>query len=654
MTRLHANNYSTTLNGGITAVATTITVNSVTGLPAIGSGDTCRLTLTDGTNVEIVQATAVTGFVITVVRAQEGTTGYAFLNGDTVELRATASDFVDLTSFTSNLYTTGDASFGTANTSPNINGSAVAPNALLSDDTRGIFQIQTSAVTAASGSVTYHARSRGTEAAKTVVVSGDYLGSIVAVGYDGTDYATSASIDFLVDGTPGADDMPGSILFRVAPDGSQTLATALTISNDKSATFVGSVDMSASATLKIPISAAPTITQNGHFAIDDTVTDFSHGVLKYYGDEEVGVVAMPIAQFSTPTNGYVVAYNSTNDEFELVAQSGGGAAALDDLTDVTIVTPLVGQTLIFDATAGVWDNAALTEGEGIDIANGDGSITISGEDATDANKGIASFSSSDFSVTSGAVSLLSSRNISTTGTIDFGGATSFELPNSATPTVNADGEVAIDTTVTDFSHGIMKYYSTEEVGVVAMPVAQFTTPTGGDIISYNATNDEFEMVTPTSFNTDDFDEAAGEITKREINFLARRTASQSIPTAVWTKVQLDGEAFDSDSYFDSTTNYRFTPGVAGDYLFYANVLLEALADTKLHGIAIYKNGAHFNRVMFRIGGTGNTDLNMATVVDLNGSTDYVELYVYHEHGSNRNISGGTPFYTQLGGVRLHK
>lgn len=35
----------------------------------------------------------------------------------------------------------------------------------------------------------------------------------------------------------------------------------------------------------------------------------------------MGVVAMPIGQFTSPTNGYVVAYNATNDEFELVAQS---------------------------------------------------------------------------------------------------------------------------------------------------------------------------------------------------------------------------------------------------------------------------------------------------------------------------------------------
>lgn len=81
-----------------------------------------------------------------------------------------------------------------------------------------------------------------------------------------------------------------------------------------------------------------------------------------------------------------------------------------------------------------------------------------------------------------------------TGVYDFGGATSLELPNSATPTVNADGEIAFDTTVTDFSTGLLKFYGGEEQGIVAMPIAEFTSPTDGHVVAYNATNDEFELV----------------------------------------------------------------------------------------------------------------------------------------------------------------
>ena len=51
----------------------------------------------------------------------------------------------------------------------------------------------------------------------------------------------------------------------------------------------------------------------------------------------------------------------------------------------------------------------FTEGEGIDITASDGEITISGEDATVLNKGIASFFVDDFTLVDGVVSIRFSR-----------------------------------------------------------------------------------------------------------------------------------------------------------------------------------------------------------------------------------------------------
>lgn len=93
MTRLYANNFSTTLDGAISDSDTTITLTSVTGLPAIGSGDTCYLTLENLTNIEIVEATAVSGNDLTVVRGKESTSNVAFPDGAEVELRPTAASF---------------------------------------------------------------------------------------------------------------------------------------------------------------------------------------------------------------------------------------------------------------------------------------------------------------------------------------------------------------------------------------------------------------------------------------------------------------------------------------------------------------------------------------------------------------------------------
>lgn len=110
MARLYTNNYSTELDGAIDNIQTTITVDSVAALPAIGGGDTCRLTITDGVTVEIVEATDVLGAVLTVVRGQEGTIPQAWPDTTTVELRATAESYYDLEDTDSDIKTTGDLS----------------------------------------------------------------------------------------------------------------------------------------------------------------------------------------------------------------------------------------------------------------------------------------------------------------------------------------------------------------------------------------------------------------------------------------------------------------------------------------------------------------------------------------------------------------
>lgn len=48
-------------------------------------------------------------------------------------------------------------------------------------------------------------------------------------------------------------------------------------------------------------------------------------------------------------------------------------------------------------------------------------------------------------------------------------------------------------------------------------------------------------------------------------FSAYRGTPQSVTTGQYTKIQINTEEFDTDNAFDSGTNYRFTPQVAGYY-----------------------------------------------------------------------------------------
>ena len=82
-----------------------------------------------------------------------------------------------------------------------------------------------------------------------------------------------------------------------------------------------------------------------------------------------------------------------------------GLALSGSITSLDGSAPTAGQLMIGNGSNGDMELATLTAGEGLDVTNADGAITLSAEDATDSNKGIASFNSSEFTVTSGAVSI---------------------------------------------------------------------------------------------------------------------------------------------------------------------------------------------------------------------------------------------------------
>ena len=95
---LFANNCNTTLNGGITAIATSMVVTSATGFPSPTGSQYFYCTLADATTqttIEIVKVTAVSGTTFTIVRGQDGTSGTAFASGAVVSLRLVRASLQD-------------------------------------------------------------------------------------------------------------------------------------------------------------------------------------------------------------------------------------------------------------------------------------------------------------------------------------------------------------------------------------------------------------------------------------------------------------------------------------------------------------------------------------------------------------------------------
>ena len=96
-------------------------------------------------------------------------------------------------------------------------------------------------------------RSRGTHATPTPIVDGDYIGRISAFPYDGTDYSSGATIDFIADGGQGDNDNPMSIVFSTTPDASNTWVERMRIQPD------GDIDLSANSIIDL---ADPTNAQD--------------------------------------------------------------------------------------------------------------------------------------------------------------------------------------------------------------------------------------------------------------------------------------------------------------------------------------------------------------------------------------------------------
>jgi len=125
-------------------------------------------------------------------------------------------------------------------------------------------------------------------------------------------------------------------------------------------------------------------------------------------------------------------------------------------------------------------------------------------------------------------------------------------------------------------------------------------------------------------------------------FEAQGSAEQTGVDNAWTKLNINTEVFDTNSMYDTST-YRFTPTVAGKYNVYGQVGIYSNTNYQLQipNLAIYKNGSNYK---YSANNEGNTNypnertLNITAVLEMNGSSDYIELY------ARANVISGVPVF----------
>jgi hypothetical protein len=169
-----------------------------------------------------------------------------------------------------------------------------------------------------------------------------------------------------------------------------------------------------------------------------------------------------------------------------------------------------------------------------------------------------------------------------------------------------------------------------------------TSIAGGDsVLIYDDSASALRKMTRTNF-------VSGIGGSNSSQFSAYASSGQSISSSTWTKINIVNEFYDIDSNYDAT-NSKFTAPSSGKYFLYGQFGLNTTGtftgNCRHLKCRIYKNGSGIDYIgtLFVSQDSNRLNIiNITAIVDASTS-DYFELYGFHDKGSSETAAGESLF-----------
>ncbi|BAQ93697.1 hypothetical protein [uncultured Mediterranean phage uvMED] len=260
--------------------------------------------------IDLVGDTTYTDYGFRVLRESGGpNTGSRLIHRGTGDFRVIAQEAAPIQFWTSNtermrIDSSGRLLVGTSSARANFNDGTDSSHIQLEGTTQNTSTISTVRNSNNDGpSHLVLGKSRGAAANSTTIVqSGDTIGHINFEGADGSHLIRAAQISAVVDGTPGANDMPGRLVFSTCADGAASLTERMRIRSGTTGGLIlagRATSVSANATLGIDTASgvAGIVSETGPTSGIDHIRFFN-------GNGNVGNIT---------TSGGATAYNTSSD-----------------------------------------------------------------------------------------------------------------------------------------------------------------------------------------------------------------------------------------------------------------------------------------------------------------------------------------------------